>query len=57
VAAVTDQPRPRKVIVVLTDTEWRAMRVAAAEDDTTMQGWLTTSTLAALQARRRRTKS
>ncbi len=52
----TDQPRSRKVIVVLTDDEWRAMRVAAAEDDTTMQGWLTTATLAALQARGRRTK-
>jgi hypothetical protein len=49
----TDPPRARKVVVVLTDAEWRALRVAAAEDDTTGQGWLTTVTLAALQARRR----
>jgi len=49
----TDQPKARKVVVVLTDAEWRAMRIAAAEDDTTLQGWLTTTTLAALQARRR----
>ncbi len=53
-AAFTDQPKPRKIVVVLTDAEWRALRVAAAEDDTTGQGWLTTVALAALQARRRK---
>jgi hypothetical protein len=48
-----DQPHPRKVVVVVTDAEWRALRVAAAEDDTTIQGWLTTVLLAALQQRQR----
>lgn len=48
-----DQAKPRKAVVVLTDAEWRALRVAAAEDDTTLQGWLTTTVLAALQARAR----
>ncbi len=47
----TDNPKARKVLVVLTDTEWRQLRVIAVEDDTTIQGWLTTVTLAALQAR------
>jgi hypothetical protein len=51
---VNTQPRARKCVVVLTDVEWRALRVAAAEDGTTMQGWLTNVSLAALQARRPR---
>ena len=46
-----DKPKPRKVLITLTDAEWRALRVAAAEDDTTIQGWMTTTALAALQAR------
>ncbi len=44
-------PRPRKVVIVVSDDEWRALRVAAAEDDTTMQGWLTTVVLGAIQQR------
>ena len=51
--APLDQPKSRKVIVVLTDAEWRALRVAAAEEDTTLQGWLTSTVLAALQGRAR----
>lgn len=45
-------PRPRKCIVVVSDDEWRQMRIAAAQDDTTVQGWLTNVVLAALQQRR-----
>ena len=45
--------RPRKIIAMLTDAEWREMRVAAAEDDTTIQGMTTTLVLAAIQKRRR----
>lgn len=51
-----DVPKPRKVIVVLSDVEWRAMRVAAVEEDTTIQGWATNVMLAALQRRRARSK-
>lgn len=36
-------------MVLLTDTEWRALRVAAAMHDTSVQGYLTTLALAALQ--------
>jgi hypothetical protein len=43
-------PRPRKCLVVLTDDEWRQLRVTAAANDTTVQGWLTTVVLAALQS-------
>lgn len=47
-----DSAKVRKVVVVLTDAEWRSLRVAVAEDDTTLQGLLTTIVLGALQARR-----
>jgi hypothetical protein len=53
--AGTDNPKPRKVLVVLTDAEWRQLRVIAMDDETTIQGWLTTVTLAALQERGRST--
>lgn len=45
----SDQPRPRKTLIVLSDAEWRQLRIAAAAHDTTIQGWLTTAVLAALQ--------
>jgi hypothetical protein len=43
------KPQPRKTMVLLTDNEWRAMRVAAAMHDTSVQGYLTQLALAALQ--------
>jgi hypothetical protein len=43
------KPQARKTMVLLTDTEWRALRVAAAMHDTSVQGYLTTLALAALQ--------
>lgn len=43
------KPRPRKTMVLLTDDEWRAVRVAAAMHDTSVQGYLTQLALAALQ--------
>ncbi len=45
-----DSPKPRKVIVLLTDAEWRRVKIAAVEGDTSIQGWLTDLTLSALQA-------
>jgi len=45
--------RPRKIVAVLTDEEWRELRVRAIEDDTTLQGLVTTMLLGALQDRRR----
>jgi hypothetical protein len=53
----TNAPRPRKVLILVTDDEWRALRVAAAEDDTTMQGWLTTVVLGAIQQRQARRRA
>lgn len=44
-----DTPLPRKMLALLTDDEWRALRVAAAERDTTIQGYVTTIILRALQ--------
>jgi hypothetical protein len=43
------KPTPRKTMVLLTDTEWRALRIAAAMHDTSAQGYLTQLALAALQ--------
>lgn len=44
--------RPRKILVSLTDDEWREFRVAAVEDDTTMQAIATTLVLGWVQRRR-----
>jgi hypothetical protein len=44
-----DTPSPRKVIALLTDAEWRAVRMAAAANDTSIQGYVTTVLLAKLQ--------
>jgi hypothetical protein len=44
-------------MIVVTDAEWRQIRVAAAEDDTTVQGWLTNVVLGAVQARRHRRRT
>ena len=48
-----DPARPRKIIAMLTDEQWRALRVAAAEDDTTLQAMTTTIVRQALHLRRR----
>jgi hypothetical protein len=42
------KPTARKTMVLLTDDEWRALRVAAAMHDTSAQGYLTQLALAAL---------
>lgn len=42
---------PRKVVVVLTDDEWRQVRINAAATDTTIQGYLTDVVLSELQRR------
>jgi hypothetical protein len=36
-------------MVLLTDVEWRAVRIAAATHDTSMQGYVTNAVLARLQ--------
>ncbi len=43
------KPAPRKVVLVLTDDEWRQVRVNAASNDTTIQGYLTDVVLSELQ--------
>lgn len=42
---------PHKVVVVLTDDEWRQVRINAAATDTTIQGYLTDVVLSELQRR------
>jgi hypothetical protein len=49
-----DDPKPRKVTVLLTDGEWRQLRVAAAEHDTSIQGYVTTTVMRRLQAEARK---
>ncbi len=44
-----DNPTARKVMVLLTDAEWRAVRIAAAANDTSIQGYVTNVVLAKLQ--------
>lgn len=39
----------RRVGVIVTDTEWRAIRIAAAGSDTSIQGYVTASVLHRLQ--------
>jgi hypothetical protein len=34
-------PKARKLIALLTDDEWRALRVEAARNDTTIQAYVT----------------
>jgi hypothetical protein len=36
-----EMPTPRKVLALLTDDEWRALRVRAAAEDTTIQAFVT----------------
>jgi hypothetical protein len=47
-----DKPRARKLLALLTDDEWRQVRVAAAESDTTIQGYVTNLLLRELQSGR-----
>ena len=44
-----DTPRPRKVVLMLTDAEWRQVRINAASADTSIQGWTTDVVLTELQ--------
>jgi hypothetical protein len=44
-----DDPTPRKVLLLLTDAEWRATRVGAAEHDTSIQGYVTGAVLRRLK--------
>jgi hypothetical protein len=46
-----ETPRPRKVLALLTDDEWRALRVRAAEEDTTIQAFVTQALLRELKAK------
>lgn len=43
------KPKPRKTMVLLTDTEWRAVKIAAATHDTSVQGYLSSTVLLRLQ--------
>lgn len=43
------KPTPRKTLLLLTDDEWRAVRIAAVARDTSIQSYLTTIVLAQLQ--------
>ena len=44
-----DRLQRRKVVVVLTETEWRALKIAAATRDTTVQGYMSDAILSRLQ--------
>jgi hypothetical protein len=46
-------PTPRKVLALLTDDEWRALRVRAAEQDTTIQAYVTQTLLRELKSKRK----
>jgi hypothetical protein len=45
VPTAPDQPRPRRLALFVTDTEWRAIRIAAAAHDTSIQGYATDTVL------------
>lgn len=45
----TEKPATRRVNIVVTDTEWRAVRIAAAARDQTVQGYVTDAVLGRLQ--------
>ena len=47
--AATDTPRARKAVVFVTDAEWRAVKIAAAARDTSIQGYVTNAVLGRLQ--------
>lgn len=51
---MADAPTARKVTVLVTDDEWRAIRIAAAEHDTSIQGYVTTAVVGRLQTEDRR---
>ncbi len=44
-----DTPKARKAVVLVTDAEWRAVRIAAASHDTSIQGYVTAAVLRRLQ--------
>lgn len=48
--ATTDKPTMRRVGVIVTDREWRAIRIAAASADTSIQGYVTATVLRRLQS-------
>lgn len=43
-------PNRRQLVVMLTDDEWRQLRVRVAEQDTTLTAWTTNVVLSALQS-------
>jgi hypothetical protein len=47
---VADAPKLRRVGVLVTDREWRAIRIAAARHDTSIQGYVTSTVLRRLQS-------
>jgi hypothetical protein len=46
---MADEATTRRVGVIVTDTEWRAIKIAAASHDTSIQGYVTTAVLRLLQ--------
>lgn len=50
---MADAPKARKVTVFVTDDEWRAIRIAAAAHDTSIQGYVTNAVVARLQGQDR----
>lgn len=52
-AQAEQKPAIRKTLVLLTDDEWRAVRIAAVARDTSIQAYLTTIVLAQLHGKDR----
>lgn len=46
-------PRQRKILPMLTDDEWRDLRVLVTEQETTIAAWTTSVILGAIQRQRR----
>jgi hypothetical protein len=44
-----EKPALRRVGVIVTATEWRALRIAAASHDTSVQGYVTSAVLRRLR--------
>ena len=44
-----DTPKLRRAGVLVTDAEWRAIRIAAARQDTSIQGYVTQTVMRRLQ--------
>ncbi len=46
---MADTPKLRRVGVLVTDAEWRRIRIAAVRHDTSVQGYVTSTVLRRLQ--------